>query len=161
MSLLDGFSYLVRDPAQGNKLVAVRLAYILHRNGKTKAMVANGTTPKENGKEKGKGRGKEQHGGEAFSEERGENAKVHRISSILHLVEAKASWLVMIEGRAKRRDPSGGQGNRIPDKGKGPRCFLAQNLNLLLVCSFFVCFPFQKFSLLLLFFLSDKFVFDQ
>lgn len=97
IALVDGLSLLVRDPASGNKLIAVRLANIIRREGEMRENEVG--VRNENGGEHRNGVGGEQRNGKqqkqrkkssgAFREDREENEKVRQISGILHIVEDK------------------------------------------------------------------------
>uniref|UniRef100_A0A183CCV4 Cytochrome-b5 reductase n=1 Tax=Globodera pallida TaxID=36090 RepID=A0A183CCV4_GLOPA len=85
ISLTDGLSYLVRDPAEDGRLVAIRLANIMDRKE-----LPNGTTNGPVGPEKDGQRPKrKQSNGQPFQGHRFENDKIRHICGILHSVETK------------------------------------------------------------------------
>jgi hypothetical protein len=90
-SLQDGLSYLVRDPAENGRMVAVRLASILRRKSsgtRQQNGIINGEIPPPmmNGNKEGEGDGL------SFGKERTENGKVRKICAILHAVEMKVNF---------------------------------------------------------------------
>uniref|UniRef100_A0A914HGA2 aralkylamine N-acetyltransferase n=1 Tax=Globodera rostochiensis TaxID=31243 RepID=A0A914HGA2_GLORO len=84
ISLTDGLSYLVRDPTEDGRLVAIRLANIMDRKELTNG-TPNGPGPEKDGQRPKR----KQSNGQPFQGHRFENDKIRNICGILHSVETK------------------------------------------------------------------------